>query len=100
MAKDGNLPKIYERNVWHSSEGLIISAIFIALMILFFKLSQIATIGSIYILFIHVFVHIGHLFKIKVTEANRVIIIFSILSLMTTIVLALIYTAKHVENIG
>jgi len=100
MAKDGDLPKIYERNVWHSSEGLIISAIFLVLMILFFKLNEIATIGSIYLLFIHAFVHVGHLVKIKVTGANRWIIIFSILSLMATIVLALIYTAKHVENIG
>ena len=100
MAKDGDLPKVYERKVWHSSEGLIISAIFLVLMILFFKLSEIATIGSIYILFIHVFVHVGHLLKIRVTGANRAIILFSILTLMVTIVLALIYTARHVENIG
>jgi len=100
MAKDGDLPKVYERNVWHSSEGLIISAIFLVLMILFFKLSEIATIGSIYILFIHVFVHVGHLLKIGVTGASRAIILFSILTLMVTIVLALIYTARHVENIG
>ena len=25
MAKNGELPKVYQRNVWHSSEGLIIS---------------------------------------------------------------------------
>jgi len=100
MAKDGNLPKVYERNVWHSSEGLIVSAILLIIMILFFRLNEIATMGSIYILFIHVFVHTGHLFKIDKTGANRVAILFSIVTLIITIVLALIYTSKHVENIG
>ncbi len=100
MAKNGDLPKIYTRNVWHSSEGLIVSALFLALLILFFNLSEIATMGSIYILFIHLFVHVGHLFRIKKTGANKLIIVFAIVSVLITIVLALIYTSKHVEGIG
>jgi len=100
MAKDGDLPEIYERNIWHSSEGLIISAIFLILIIVFFNLGEIATMGSIFILFIHVFVHIGHFLKIKKTGASRLIIAFAIISLSITIVLALIYTSKHISGIG
>ena len=100
MAKDGDLPEIYERNVWHSSEGLIISAIFLILIIVFFNLGEIATMGSIFILFIHVFVHVGHFLKIKKTGASRLIVAFAIISLSITIVLALIYTSKHISGIG
>jgi len=100
MAKDGDLPEIYERNVWHSSEGLIISAIFLILILVFFNLEEIATMGSIFILFIHVFVHVGHFLKIKKTGASRLIIAFAIISLSITIVLALIYTSKHISGIG
>ena len=100
MAKDGDLPEIYERNIWHSSEGLIISAIFLILIILFFNLGEIATMGSIFILFIHVIVHSGHFLKIKKTGASRLIIAFAIISLSITIVLALIYTSKHISGIG
>ena len=100
MAKDGDLPEIYERNIWHSSEGLIISAIFLILIIVFFNLGEIATMGSIFILFIHVFVHVGHFLKIKKTGASRLIVAFAIISLSVTIVLALIYTSKHISGIG
>jgi amino acid transporter len=100
MAKDGDLPEVYERNVWHSSEGLIISALFLIIMILFFNLQEIATLGSIFILFIHIFVHAGHFFKIKKTGASRWIVAFSVVSLSITVVLALIYTSKHIGNIG
>jgi len=100
MAKDGDLPIIYKRNVWHSSEGLIISSVFLIMMILFFNLQEIATLGSVYILFIHIFVHTGHFFKIKKTGASRWIVAFSVISLSITVVLALIYTSKHIGNIG
>ena len=53
MAKNGELPEVYERNVWHSSEGLIVSISIIILFVLFFDLNEIAAIGSISILFIH-----------------------------------------------
>jgi uncharacterized membrane protein len=100
MAKNGELPEVYERNVWHSSEGLIISTIFLIIFVLFFKLDEIAAIGSISILFIHAFVHIGHLFKIEKTGASKVLVIMAILTIAIAIVLALSYTAKHIPNVG
>ena len=100
MAKNGELPTIYQRNVWHSSEGLIISTIILIIFVLFLKLDEIAAIGSISILFIHAFVHIGHLFKIKKTGASKLLIVLAIITISITIILALIYTSKHIGNVG
>jgi len=100
MAKNGDLPKIYERGIWHSTEGLIVSAILIASMILFFNLAEIASIGSLYILFIHLFVHLGHFLKIKYTNGSKLIIGFAVVSILATIILALIYTSEHISGIG
>ncbi len=100
MAKNGELPEAYERNVWHSSEGLIISTLFLILFILFFELDEIAAIGSISILFVHALVHIGHLFKIKKTGASKGLVVLAILTISIAIVLAFSYTSKHIPNVG
>jgi len=100
MAKNGELPEIYERNVYHSSEGLIISAFFIAMLVLFFDLQEIAAIGSISMLFIHAFVHIGHLLKRKETGASLFLLLLAIVTMFGAIILALEYTSKHIPNVG
>lgn len=100
MAKNGELPKVYQHNVWHSSEGLIISTAILIGFVLFFNLSEIAAIGSISILFIHALVHIGHLLKIKETRASKLVIVLAILSIALAIVLALSYTSKYIPNVG
>ena len=86
--------------IWHSSEGLIISTIMIIIFVLFFKLDEIAAIGSISILFVHALVHIGHLLKTDETKASRILIIFAILTIAVAIVLALQYTSKHIPDVG
>jgi len=100
MAKNGELPKIYERNVWHSSEGLIVSTMILIIFVLFFNLTEIAAIGSISILFIHALVHIGHLLKIKDTKASKFLVVLAIVTIAVAIVLALNYTSKHIPNVG
>ncbi len=100
MAKNGELPEVYERNVWQSSEGLIVSTVILIIFVLFFKLDEIASIGAISILFIHALVHIGHLFKVKETGASKAIIILAVITIAVTIVLALEYTSKHIPNVG
>jgi len=100
MAKNGELPEVYERNVYHSTEGLIISAVFLVFLILFFDLKEIAAIGSISMLFVHALVHTGHLFKRKHTGASTTLLILAIVTMLIAIVLALQYTAKHIPNIG
>ncbi len=100
MAKNGELPKVYRRNIWHSSEGLIVSTVILIIFVLFFNLNEIAAIGSISILFIHGLVHIGHLLKIEKTGASKILIILAIIAIGITIVLALNYTSKHIPNVG
>ena len=100
MAKNGELPEIYEHNVYHSSEGLIISAFFIAMLVLFFDLQEIAAIGSISMLFIHALVHIGHLLKRKETGASPFLLVLAIVTMFGAIILALEYTSKHIPNVG
>jgi amino acid transporter len=100
MAKNGELPKVYTRNVWHSSEGLVISTLILIAFVLFFNLNEIAAIGSISILFIHALVHIGHLLKIKQTKASKFLIVLAILTIAVAIILALDYTGKHIPNVG
>jgi len=100
MAKNGELPEVYERNVYNSTEGLIISAVFLVFLILFFDLKEIAAIGSISMLFVHALVHTGHLFKRKRTGASTTLLILAIVTMLIAIVLALQYTAKHIPNVG
>ena len=100
MAKNGQLPKVYQRNVWHSSEGLVVSIIILIAFVLFFDLTEIAAIGSISILFIHALVHMGHLLKIKDTQASKWLVLLAIVTIAIAIVLALGYTSKHIPNVG
>jgi amino acid transporter len=100
MAKNGELPEVYDRNVWHSSEGLIVSTVILILFVLFFKLDEIAAIGSVSILFIHALVHIGHLFRIKKTGASKILVLLAILTITVTIILALNYTSRHIPDVG
>lgn len=100
MAKNGELPKVYERNVWHNYEGLIISTVFIIVFMLFFDLTEIAAIGSISILFIHALVHIGHLLRINDTKASKFLVILAILTIIAAIILALNYTSEHISHVG
>ena len=100
MAINGELPEVYRRNIWHSSKGLVISIAILIVFILFFKLSEIAAVGSISILFIHLLVHIGHLLKIKRTHASKILVCFAIITISIAIILALNYTSKHIPNVG
>jgi uncharacterized membrane protein len=68
--------------------------------VIFFRLNEIAAIGSISILFIHGFVHIGHFFKIKLTKANKILVALAIITIALAIILALNYTSKHIPNVG
>ena len=63
MAKEGNLPKVYEYNIYNSNEGLIVSTLLIIPMIIFFNLSEITTVATLVVLIVQGFTHIGHLLK-------------------------------------
>ncbi len=98
LAKDGNLPKIYERHIFHNTEGLIISAFLIVPMILFLNLGEIASIAAIIVLLIQGFTHIGHLFVIKKTQAKLWLIILAIFGTFSAAGFAIYYTSEHIEH--
>ncbi len=100
LAKKGELPKVYEYNVFHSTQGLLVSAALIVPMILFFNLAQIATVASIIVLLIQGFVHLGHLFKIKQTNANAFLVLLAAIGSFLAAFFALLYTYHKMPLIG
>ncbi len=99
MAKNWQLPKQFKTWVFYSTEWLIISSIIIWIFILFFNLWAIASIWAIAMLFIHLLVHIGHLFVIKNTKASKILIYLAIVTISITIYLAYSYTSQKIDNI-
>ncbi|AZV46035.1 amino acid transporter [Nautilia sp. PV-1] len=95
LAKKGDLPKIYEYNVFNSTEGLIISTAIVMPLILFFNLSQITTIAALSVLIIQGLVHLGHLFIIKKTQANKILVLLACLSMFGIAVTTIIYNCKQ-----
>ncbi len=99
LAKDGDLPDVYDRNIFHSYEGLIVSAIIVIPMLLFFNLLQITTVAALAVLIIQGLTHIGHLFKIKETGASLWLVLLAVVVTLSVIVLTLIYTSKNMPNL-
>jgi len=99
LAKKGDLPKLYEYNIFNSYEGLLISSFAVIPMILFFNLSQITTVAALSVLIIQGFVHLGHLFIIKKTDANRFLVFMAAFAMFGITCLSLIYNAKSDPSI-
>lgn len=98
LAKEGNLPEVYEHHVFHNSEGLIISALLSVPMILFLNLGEIASIAAIIVLLIQGFTHTGHLFHIKKTGANHLLIILAIFGTFSAAGFAIYYTSQSIPH--
>ena len=100
LAKNGELPKVYEYNVFRSTEGLIVSALLIVPMILFLNLDEIATIAAIVVLLIQGFVHMGHFLKIKQTKANPILVALATIGAFGAAVFALLYTSHKMPSVS
>ncbi len=99
LAKDGELPGEFGEPIGHSREGLVISGGLIILMTDFFPLSEIAAVGSIAILIVHLIVHLGH-FKVRnETGASPLILLLAILATLSAIGFAISYSVKTSPNI-
>lgn len=61
LATLGELPRAFGKPIAHSKEGLVVSSVLIVILATFFDLSQIAAIGALSMLIIHLTVHVGHL---------------------------------------
>ncbi len=99
MAKEGNLPKEYEYKVYSSFEGIIISAVLIIPMILFFNLTEITTVAAIIMLIVQGSTHVAHLKLIKETRAKLYIVILAIFSMFSVAGITLYSTYKTMPEI-
>jgi len=99
LAKEGDLPEIYEHNIFHNTEGLVISALLIIPMILFFNLGEIATIAAIAVLLIQGVTHTGHLFKCRETGANRWWVVAAAIGTFSAAGFAVAYTSTSLPYI-
>jgi amino acid transporter len=99
LAKDGELPSELGKPIGHSREGLVVSGIFVIVLSLLFDLSEIASIGSVSLLFIHAVTHIGHLKLASKTGASRPVLILAIVFSLGAMLLSLIYIGKSSDSI-
>ncbi len=100
MAKEGNLPKVYEYHLYQSFQGIIVSALFIIPMILFLNLAQITTVAAIVVLLVQGITHIAHLRVIKETGAKLYLVILAFLAMFSVAGLTLYSTYKTMPNIS
>jgi len=100
MAKDGNLPKIYEYHIHNSFEGLIVSAVIISPLILFFNISQITTVAAIVMLLVQGITHIAHLRVIQHTGAKIWVIYAAVIAMFGVAGFTLYSTSKTMPEIS
>ncbi|WP_158841015.1 APC family permease [Polaribacter sp. L3A8] len=94
MARNGQLPSFFANPIGKTREGLLVSVVLTALLILFLDLLQIAAIGSITVLFIHAITHLGHLKLLKKTHASKLLVVLALITTLGVIVLFLLYSIK------
>ncbi|WP_457560954.1 APC family permease [Caminibacter sp.] len=99
LAKKGELPKVYEYNVWNSYEGLIISTALIIPMIIFLNLSEITTVAALSVLVIQALTHYGHLKVIKKTGANKFLIILAFGLMLIVVIISIYYYWNKDKNV-
>ena len=100
LAKEGELPKVYTYNVFHSYEGLIVSTLLIIPMILFLDLSQVTIIAALIVLIIQGITHVGHLFRLKQTGASRLLVLGAVVSMFSIAGLTLYHTSQKMPYLG
>jgi len=99
LAKEGNLPETFDRNVFHNTEGLLISAVLVMPLILFLDLTQIATVAAIAVLLIQGFTHFAHLLKRRETNGNLWLILFAFTGSFGAAGFAVAYSLKSMPNL-
>ena len=85
LATLGELPRVFGKPIAHSREGLVVSSLLIILLATTFDLSQIAAIGALSMLVIHLTVHVGHLRLLRETGAVPSIIVLAVFANAATI---------------
>ncbi|NPA63031.1 MAG: amino acid permease [Methanococci archaeon] len=92
LAKDGELPKFFERKVWFkSTEGLYITSSLGVLFALLFNMEGVASITSAVFMVIYLFVILSHYLLVDEVGGRKEIIIFSFLVVLGVFMLLLYY---------
>lgn len=95
VARDGELPKVFERTVFHrAKEGMLITAGFVIIFLNILPLDRIAMLGSGAFLLIYGSVNVAHLHISKETNAKQWVIWIAILGDLASLVILTIYTIK------
>ncbi len=96
VARDGELPKVFSRAVWHGSTGgLLITSSMVIMFILFFDLSGVAVMGSGAFLLIYASVHLAHLRLTSETQAKTWMIILSLSACLIMFAVLLVYMYQN-----
>ncbi len=92
LAKDGELPRFFERKVWFkSTEGLFVTAFLGFLFALLFNLGGVASITSAIFISIYFFVLISHYRNVKEIGGSRPFILFNLLVLLGVFAVLMYY---------
>lgn len=92
LAKDGELPEVFERKIWFkSTEGLYITAGLGLLFALLFDLGAIASITSTVFTVIYIFVLIAHFKLQKKYGGNKILILFNLIILLVVFIALMRY---------
>ncbi len=95
LAKEGELPRIFERKVWFQApEGLYITAVFSLLFAIFFNLNGIANLISTVFLVIYIFVLISHFKLVDKVGGKKPFILFNLIVIISVFIILLIYQWK------
>jgi amino acid transporter len=93
IARDGELPRDLARTEWRgATNGLLLTAALVVVVMLAFDLSGIAMMGSAAFLLIYAAVNAGHLRVLGQTGANAVIVWLSLLTCLAMFVILSVYT--------
>jgi amino acid transporter len=96
IARDGELPAVLTRTAWESATGgLVLTAGLVILMILCFDLSGIAMMGSAAFLLVYAAVNAGHLFVLRETGANAVVVWMSLITCLAMFAILGVYTYQQ-----
>lgn len=99
LAKEGELPTAFGQPMGRSREGLLISAGLIILLGHTFDLSEIAAVGSITVLIVHLMVHVGHLRLLRETGASAILVVTAIVLTFAAIVFASAYALQTLPHV-
>lgn len=96
IARDGELPKIFERTKWRGATGgLFITTLLVIVFILFFDLAGVTMMGSGAFLLIYAAVNAGHLRILEKTGAKKSLVITSLILCLILFCILEVYTFQQ-----